>query len=187
MAFSPGLIRRLSTVQDFDVRAPVFPAERQFLSTSVWDLPIGHGDRFNKKVRHVFLGTTPISSNGALALKPHDLGRQVDAIGRSHEEQDGATGPIRVDHQLDLFARLVLGLVRHEFDVVEAVVGTFELRAADGEDVAAFDGVLFLVRELVGKPVLARAAAFSCNSAVPWALVERGLVKTGISTGLPSS
>ena len=66
--------------------------------------------------------TTAISSSMLLPLQAQHLRRQVDAVGRPHEQQHRAVGAVGVDQQLDLLAGRVLALVGDQLEVVEAEV-----------------------------------------------------------------
>ncbi len=116
-------------------------------------LAAGDRHRLDEEVRHVLLHDGDLL-DGALALQPHHLRRQIDAVGRPHEQQHRAVAAIGVDQQLDLLARRVLALVGDQLDVVEAEVAAVEALAADREDVAAFDRVLLLVGQLVRQAIL---------------------------------
>ena len=53
--------------------------------------------------------------DGALAVEPNDLGRQINAVGRSNEQQHRAARPVGVDLQLHLVAGDVFAFVGDQF------------------------------------------------------------------------
>ncbi len=154
---------------DRDVQHPFLGRDGDLPDFGV-DAAVGHGHRLDEEVGHVLLRHLDLRHR-ALAVHADDPRRQIDAVGRPGEQQHRAAGPIGVDLQLHLLARGIVGLLRNQFQVVETELRAIKALADDGEEVAALDGVVLAVGQLVGEAILPRLEAVSCCWACPSASV----------------
>src|SRR5436190_3625016 len=150
-----GLLPRLVFFggrEDFDIQDPLFRRNDELLRFRI-DLSAADGHGLHEEVGHVLFDDRDLF-NRALPFQPQELGSEIDAVGRTDEEQDGAVRPIRIELQTDFLTRVVFPLVGNQLDVVEAEICSVEALANDGEEVAPFNDMLLAVGELVGEAIL---------------------------------
>ena len=93
---------------------------------------------------------------GALALHAKHNRLCTEPIHRSHKQQHGAVRLVRVDLQLDFFARLIFLFLRDQFQIIEPILAAVVRGASHEQHIAAFYLVAFAVRDLDTDAELAR-------------------------------
>ena len=104
-----------------------------------------HG--FDKDVWHI-RAIDPDLMHSALTLQSQHDGFCTKSIHRSNEQQNRAVGLVRVDLQLDLFARLILLLLGDQFQVVKSIATPIIRRTTHKQHIATFHLVAFAVGDL---------------------------------------
>ena len=118
------------------------------------DLAVADGEGFHEEVRHVADGDLD-RLRAALAGELDKLRARRDAGAGLDVEEDRAVGALGIDEQLHFLAGRILGLLRHEFDLREAIVASVIRAAADDEEHAAFLLAAFGVLHFGGDTILA--------------------------------
>jgi hypothetical protein len=147
--------------RDCYIQHSLFRRHNNFTGLSVQPTLIDRKS-LHKKVGHIFLRNENFF-NRAFAGHVDDFGRQVNTIGRAHEQHHSGTRIIGIDQEPDTIPRRIFTAVRNQFDFGKPILSAVISLAAYGENVAALDGVILCVSYLVRQTILPGLRSLELN------------------------